>query len=70
MVTSGGAGNGGLSTLAGYGTFSSFGQPAGTLRLVEHLGITGSGDSAAATPKDRLGRLAWGAAAPGARISR
>ncbi|HBW18403.1 MAG TPA: hypothetical protein DEH11_05005 [Actinobacteria bacterium] len=70
LVTSGGAGNGGLSTLAGYGTFSSFGQPAGTLRLVEHLGITGSGDSAAATPKDRLGRLAWGAAAPGARISR
>ena len=40
LVVSGGAGNGGLSTLAGYGTFSSWGQPAGTLSLVEHLGIT------------------------------
>lgn len=40
LVTSGGAGNGGLSTLAGYGTFSNWGQPAGTLSLVEHLGIT------------------------------
>ncbi|MGP0107813.1 MAG: hypothetical protein ACLPR9_02905 [Acidimicrobiales bacterium] len=43
LVTSGGAGNGGLSTLAGYGTFSSWGEPAGTLRLVEHLAITGAG---------------------------
>ncbi len=38
LVTSGGAGNGGLSTLAGWGTFSS--QPGGTWRLVEHLRIT------------------------------
>jgi hypothetical protein len=40
LVTSGGAGGGGLGTLAGYGTFSSWGQPAGTLGLVEHLKIT------------------------------
>ena len=40
LVTSGGAGNGGLSTLVGWGTLSSLGQPAGTLRLVEHLRIT------------------------------
>jgi hypothetical protein len=40
LVTSGGASNGGLGTLAGYGTFSSEGQPAGTLALVEHLKIT------------------------------
>ena len=40
LITSGGATNGGLSTLAGYGTFSSWGQPAGTLALVEHLKIT------------------------------
>lgn len=40
IVISGGAGNGGLSTLAGWGTFSSAGEPAGVLRLVEHLRIT------------------------------
>lgn len=40
LVTSGGAGLGGLSTLAGYGTFTNIGAPAGTLRLVEHLRIT------------------------------
>jgi len=40
LVESSGAGNGGLSTLAGYGTFSSCGEPAGTLSLVEHLKIT------------------------------
>jgi hypothetical protein len=40
LVTSGGAPDGGLATLAGYGTFSSWGQPAGTLGLVEHLKIT------------------------------
>ena len=40
LVTSGGFGAGGLDTLAGYGTFSSYGEPSGTLRLVEHLGIT------------------------------
>ncbi|HUA48615.1 MAG TPA: hypothetical protein VMA77_25510 [Solirubrobacteraceae bacterium] len=28
---------GGLGGLAGYGTFSSFGEPSGTVRLVEHL---------------------------------
>jgi Protein of unknown function (DUF3224) len=48
LITSGGAGHGGLATLAGYGTFSSFGQPAGTLRLVEHLKITGKGSKSAA----------------------
>ncbi len=31
---------GNLATLAGYGTFTSDDQPAGTLRLVEHLRIT------------------------------
>jgi len=31
---------GGLDTLAGYGKFSSAGEPAGTVRLIEHLGIT------------------------------
>lgn len=40
LVVSGGKGNGRLSTLAGWGTFSSFGQPSGVLRLVEHLRIT------------------------------
>jgi hypothetical protein len=43
LITSGGAGHGGLATLAGWGTFSSVGQRAGTLRLVEHLAITGKG---------------------------
>lgn len=40
LVTSGGAGHGGLSTLAGWGTFTSAGQPHGVWRLVEHLRIT------------------------------
>ena len=41
LVVSGGAVvGGGLQTLAGWGTFSSAGQPAGTWRLVEHLRIT------------------------------
>jgi hypothetical protein len=40
LVTSGGTVNGGLATLAGWGTFSSAGQPAGTWSLVEHLRIT------------------------------
>ena len=34
------AASGGLATLTGYGTFTSKGQPAGTLRLTEHLRIT------------------------------
>ena len=38
LVTSGGSG--GLGTLAGYGTFSNSGEPAGTLGLTEHLRIT------------------------------
>jgi len=40
LVTSGGPMGGGLGTLAGYGTFSSNGEPAGTLRLIEHLRLT------------------------------
>jgi hypothetical protein len=40
LITSGGGSVGTLSTLAGYGTFSSWGQPEGTLGLVEHLKIT------------------------------
>jgi hypothetical protein len=40
LITSGGGSIGALTTLAGYGTFSSWGQPAGTLGLVEHLKIT------------------------------
>jgi hypothetical protein len=48
LITSGGAvpaitgetTNGALATLAGWGTFSSAGQPAGTWKLVEHLRIT------------------------------
>ncbi len=40
LVTSGGAANGHLATLAGWGTFSSAGEPAGTWRLVEYLRIT------------------------------
>jgi hypothetical protein len=39
LVASGGAGNGQLAGLAGWGTFSNVGQPAGTWRLVEHLTI-------------------------------
>jgi len=38
LITSGGAGNGGLTTLAGWGTFS--GQLGGPWHLVEHLRIT------------------------------
>jgi len=37
LITSG---TGGLATLAGWGKFSSYGQPANTLGLVEHLRIT------------------------------
>jgi hypothetical protein len=40
LVTSNGAGGGGLARLAGYGTFSNSGEPAGTLGLTEHLRIT------------------------------
>jgi hypothetical protein len=40
LVVSGGAGGGGLGTLAGYGTFTSAGEPAGTLALTEHLATT------------------------------
>jgi hypothetical protein len=36
LVTAGGTGTG-LPTLAGWGTFTSAGQPSGTWRLVEHL---------------------------------
>ncbi len=39
LVTSGGLGFGGLENLAGYGTFSSAGQPAGTLGLNENLAL-------------------------------
>jgi hypothetical protein len=37
LVASGGANGGALGGLAGYGTFSSAGQPLGTLRLAGHL---------------------------------
>ncbi|MBV9207297.1 MAG: hypothetical protein JO037_18285 [Actinobacteria bacterium] len=40
LVVAGGAQAGGLAKLAGWGTFTSAGQPAGTWRLVEHLRIT------------------------------
>ncbi len=40
LVVSGGTGFGGLSSLAGWGTFSSVGNWSGTWRLVEHLRIT------------------------------
>jgi len=40
LVVSGGTGSGGLSSLAGWGTFSSVGNWSGTWRLVEHLRIT------------------------------
>jgi hypothetical protein len=42
LIVSGGAGHGGLSTLAGWGRFSSFGKPANfmTVRIVEYLRIT------------------------------
>ena len=39
LIASGGAEHGGLSTLAGWGTFSSVGEPAGSLRVVDHLRI-------------------------------
>jgi hypothetical protein len=39
LIASGGAGNGQLAGLAGWGTFSNVGQPAGTWSLVEHLTI-------------------------------
>ena len=48
LISSGGAANGGLATLAGWGTFSSVGQPTGTLRLIEHLALTGHGSQSAA----------------------
>ena len=40
FVTSGGKGGGGLSTLAGYGTFSNVGMPNRVVSLVEYLKIT------------------------------
>jgi hypothetical protein len=40
LVTSGGVTSGHLGTLAGWGTFSSAGEPAGTWRLTEYLRIT------------------------------
>ena len=40
LVASGGPGNGGLATLAGWGTFTSDDQPTGTLALREHLRLT------------------------------
>ncbi|MGD1011058.1 MAG: hypothetical protein ABR925_00775 [Acidimicrobiales bacterium] len=40
LVTSGGLGDAGLSTLAGWGTFSGVSGPSGTLQLVEHLAIS------------------------------
>jgi hypothetical protein len=40
LVVSGGAANGHLATLAGWGTFSNVGEPAGTWRLTEYLRIT------------------------------
>jgi hypothetical protein len=41
LVTSGGGpAPGSLTTLAGWGTFSSAGEPSGSVRLVEHLAIT------------------------------
>ena len=40
LVVSGGAANGHLATLAGWGTFSNAGEPAGTWRLTEYLRIT------------------------------
>ena len=40
LVASGGTANGHLATLAGWGTFSSAGEPAGTWSLTEYLRIT------------------------------
>lgn len=40
IINSGGAQGGGLGTLAGWGTFSSWGQAPGTLGLTEYLAIT------------------------------
>lgn len=40
LVDSGGTGHGGLSSLAGWGTFSSVGNSSTIWRLVEHLRIT------------------------------
>ena len=47
LVTSGGAGNGGLSTLAGFGRFTNQSEPAGTLSINEHLAITSAPEAAA-----------------------
>ena len=49
LISSGGAVNGGLANLAGWGTFSSVDQPAGTLRLVEHLTLAGQGGKVTAS---------------------
>jgi hypothetical protein len=40
ISSGGGPTRGALTTLAGYGTFSNLGEPAGTIRLIEHLAIT------------------------------
>ena len=40
ISSGGGPTRGSLRTLAGYGTFSNVGEPAGTIRLIEHLAIT------------------------------
>jgi hypothetical protein len=39
LLLSGGSSNGGLATLAGWGTFTSAGQPGNTLALTEYLGL-------------------------------
>jgi hypothetical protein len=39
LIVAGGAGLGDFGTLAGYGTFTSAGEPQGTLKVVEHLGL-------------------------------
>lgn len=40
VTTGGGPVTGALSTLGGYGTFSSVGEPSGTLGVTEHVAIT------------------------------
>lgn len=40
FITSGGTPSGALEMLAGWGTFNNFGEPTGTVRILEHLAIT------------------------------
>ncbi len=62
LISRGGSANGGLSTLAGWGTFTSQGERPGKLALVEHLALTPT-PAAGVAGSARRADGAWGALA-------